>query len=327
VPLFVVEGQWGEAREIAASTLSASQAHDAWRRYPARFLAWLAREQGDLDLAWRIIREEFPEGPATSPGTTWFLPAIALQEVAARLAVDQGDLPTARNWLQARDRWLEWSGTVLGRAEGHLGWATWASAAGDLQFAQRHAMRARDAARSPRQPLALLRAHRLLGGISGSLGRRVEAAANLQAALELAEACGAPYERALTLLEMAATAGGRDGRALVADLLKQVTTICTPLDARPALARVAALSRQLTVSAPRYPDGISAREAEVLSLITTGSSNQEIAERLVLSVRTVERHINSLYRKIDARGRADAVAYAVRHGLFVTDVAERGPAP
>lgn len=63
------------------------------------------------------------------------------------------------------------------------------------------------------------------------------------------------------------------------------------------------------------PDGISPREAEVLRLIATGCSNREIAEALVLSVRTVEKHIARLYDKIDARGRADATAYAIRHAL------------
>jgi DNA-binding CsgD family transcriptional regulator len=66
----------------------------------------------------------------------------------------------------------------------------------------------------------------------------------------------------------------------------------------------------------RFPDALTAREVEVLALIATGISNQEIAERLVLSIRTVERDINSLYRRIDATGRADAVAYAARHDLL-----------
>jgi len=60
---------------------------------------------------------------------------------------------------------------------------------------------------------------------------------------------------------------------------------------------------------------LTARELEVLRLVASGRSNREIAEELVLSVRTVERHINNLYAKIGARGKADATAYAFRHGL------------
>jgi predicted ATPase/DNA-binding CsgD family transcriptional regulator len=62
--------------------------------------------------------------------------------------------------------------------------------------------------------------------------------------------------------------------------------------------------------------GLTAREAEVLRLVARGQSNKEIAAELVLSVRTVERHITNLYGKIDARGKADATAYAFKHGLL-----------
>jgi non-specific serine/threonine protein kinase len=60
---------------------------------------------------------------------------------------------------------------------------------------------------------------------------------------------------------------------------------------------------------------LTARELEVLRLVASGRSNREIAEELVLSVRTVERHVTNLYAKIGARGKADATAYAFRHRL------------
>jgi DNA-binding CsgD family transcriptional regulator len=63
------------------------------------------------------------------------------------------------------------------------------------------------------------------------------------------------------------------------------------------------------------PGGLSRREVEVLRLVAAGDSNGEIARRLGLSPHTVERHLANIYRKIDARGRADATAYALRQGL------------
>ncbi|MGI8554073.1 MAG: cyclic nucleotide-binding domain-containing protein [Dehalococcoidia bacterium] len=65
--------------------------------------------------------------------------------------------------------------------------------------------------------------------------------------------------------------------------------------------------------------GLTAREVEVLRLISGGLNNSEIAAALVLSERTVERHVANLYEKIGAAGRtarAKATAYALTHGLF-----------
>jgi ATP/maltotriose-dependent transcriptional regulator MalT len=65
------------------------------------------------------------------------------------------------------------------------------------------------------------------------------------------------------------------------------------------------------------PD-LTERELEVLRLIADGKSNQEISRELVLSLRTVEKHISNIYVKIGATGRvarATAATYALRHGL------------
>lgn len=50
-------------------------------------------------------------------------------------------------------------------------------------------------------------------------------------------------------------------------------------------------------------------------MLASGESNGEIAQRLGITTNTIERHVANIYRKIDARGRADATAYALRHGL------------
>lgn len=66
-------------------------------------------------------------------------------------------------------------------------------------------------------------------------------------------------------------------------------------------------------------DGLTPREREVLRLIAAGHSNRDIAERLVISVNTVEVHRARLMRKLDVHKRAELVKYAIRSGLIDVD--------
>ena len=91
--------------------------------------------------------------------------------------------------------------------------------------------------------------------------------------------------------------------AAVVDAITQFVTTGTVVEGRPA------------PGSARAADDLSARELEVLRLVASGETNAEIAHDLGLSVNTVERHVANVYRKIDARGRADATAYAIRKGI------------
>ena len=84
----------------------------------------------------------------------------------------------------------------------------------------------------------------------------------------------------------------------------------------------ATLVRAAAAGAPRapspgrvLPDGLTEREAEVLSLIAQGLSNGEIASHLFVAETTVKTHINRIFAKTHSRDRAQAAVYAHRHGL------------
>jgi DNA-binding NarL/FixJ family response regulator len=77
--------------------------------------------------------------------------------------------------------------------------------------------------------------------------------------------------------------------------------------------RVDALARGRTTTAG--PDGLTAREVEVLQLVAAGLTNRAIAERLVISEKTVARHLSNIFTKLDLSSRSAATAYAYEHGL------------
>src|SRR5262249_232668 len=153
------------------------------------------------------------------------------------LALDASDLTTAKASLEAHDRWLTWSGAVLGRAEGQTLWAQHHRQAGDAAEAYRHVERALAHASQPRQPLAPLASPRLLGELDTDASRYDDAESHLKASLVLADACRAPYERALTLLALAELRAATGAVEAARTLLDEATTICAPLGAKPALAR------------------------------------------------------------------------------------------
>jgi DNA-binding NarL/FixJ family response regulator len=66
---------------------------------------------------------------------------------------------------------------------------------------------------------------------------------------------------------------------------------------------------------PDPPDGLTQREAEILSLIAQGLTNGEMAARLFLSNHTIKTHINRIFAKTGSRDRVAAIAYAQRHHI------------
>ena len=63
------------------------------------------------------------------------------------------------------------------------------------------------------------------------------------------------------------------------------------------------------------PAGLTSREVEVLQLVATGMTNAQVAEKLFLSPRTIQRHLNSVYHKIGVSSRTAATRFALEHGL------------
>jgi DNA-binding CsgD family transcriptional regulator/tetratricopeptide (TPR) repeat protein len=312
----LLHGDWEKALEYLPDVRHSR--HGVRGIYAPPLYGMVVRARRERDLGWEMVREMFPAGAGTEPGGLPFRYASSMQELALALALDDGDLPAAKQWLEAHDRWLDWSGAVLGRSEGQALWAQYQWQVGDAAAAYTHAERAVAHATEPRQPLALLAARRLLGELETKAGRYADAEGHLHVALDLAAACEAPYERALTSLALAemraATGEAEDARRLLRDLRHT----CGRLGARPAIDRAEILAARIAdapTGASSYPAGLSAREVEVLRLVAQGLTNPQVAERLYLSPRTVEQHLRSIYNKLGVSTRAAATRFAVSHGL------------
>ncbi|MER6948876.1 response regulator transcription factor [Nonomuraea sp. NPDC000554] len=105
------------------------------------------------------------------------------------------------------------------------------------------------------------------------------------------------------------------GRAEMAAALRSAAAGQSTFDPKVSDRLVAALDHLPPRPPITLPDGLTAREAEVLGLIARGLSNQEIAGVLFIGAATVKTHINNAFAKIHVRNRVEATRYAADHGL------------
>ncbi len=143
-------------------------------------------------------------------------------------------------------------------------------------------------------------------------------------AIDLWTRSGAPYETAQARIELAQALLALGRNQAAARQAREAWDVLRQLGALPDAERAAALLSEIAPASQPHGDtpssmsDLTPREREVLRLIAEGKSNQEIARELVLSIRTVERHISNIYTKIGASGttaRATVTAYALHHRL------------
>ncbi len=121
----------------------------------------------------------------------------------------------------------------------------------------------------------------------------------------------------LSILEGEATApylGDSEAAASAIDVFLDETEVELAVQGKAGVSEAKQEGARPTRSYP--PHGLTEREVEVLRLLAGGRTNDEIAEELFVSVRTIERHIANIYAKIGSRGRANATAYALTRGLI-----------
>jgi ATP/maltotriose-dependent transcriptional regulator MalT len=159
------------------------------------------------------------------------------------------------------------------------------------------------------------------GSVELARGRLAEARQHFEDACDLFAALGGTFDCARARLELAhvLVAAGEHGDGLREAAAAR--SVLAGIGATPLVLRASFLLGEREGEGSGAPAGLTRREAEVLALMARGLSNAEIADGLVLSIRTVERHISNIYDKLGVNGpgaRVAAAAYASAHGLRAT---------
>jgi DNA-binding CsgD family transcriptional regulator len=283
-------GAWAEAEEEALGACEDMVGIDVFAVADAYYeVGEVRRLRGDLAGAEQAYRQAHDYGRDPQPG-------IALLRLA------QGRCTEAAASVAAAI--ASAGGSRLERAPLHAAQSEIAPAAGDLDLAARSAAEVAETARAFGSAGLGADGHRCVGAVQLAGGRVMEALGSLRMAFNDWTRLDVPFEAARTRL-----------------LLAEAYAACGDTDAaereeaaaRACFDRLGVLPDQTDTDAPA---GLTPRELEVIRLLASGKSNREIAAALVLSPKTVARHLSNIFTKTGSGTRSAATAYAYDNGLM-----------
>jgi ATP/maltotriose-dependent transcriptional regulator MalT len=288
-----LHGRWTDAMS------EAEKARDLLLRPPPKpfagaaiyEIAELHRLRGEFARAEEAYRQASQMGQAHMPGL-------------ARMRLAQGHVDQAASAIR-RER--DEAHDLNTRADVLPAFVEIMLATGDVDAAREGAAELERVAAQLRAPILDALASEARGGVLLAGGDAHGALPELRRATSLWRELGAPYDvaRVRVLIGRACRAlGDAESAALELDAARRVFK---ELGAAPDLGALDAR--------PKTSSGLSAREMEVLRLVAAGRSNRAIAEKLVISEKTVARHVSNIFTKLGLSSRSAATAYAYEHGL------------
>lgn len=290
-----LQGAWPEALDAAEKARASLSEPKAWPALGAACyqLGELHRLRGDFDEAEDAYRNGAEHGHRPEPGLALLHLAQGRVDAAAaaiRIALDQSPEPSER------------TGVLAALVEISL-------AADDVRSAREAADELEGMARTVDTPYLHAVASLAAGAVLLAEGDPSSALTRLRESATAWRDLEAPYEVAQTqaLAAQACRALGDENTAAMELAVARATY--ERLGALPDL-------RRLADPADATPHGrLTPRELEVLALVASGMTNRGIAEKLVLSERTVHRHVSNIFTKLGVASRSGATAYAYEHGL------------
>ena len=255
------------------------------------------RLRGDFAAAEEAYREASRGGREPQPG-------LALLRLA------QGDIDAAAAAIrrvggETTDR-PKRAGLLPAYVEIMLG-------VGDVEEARGACRELEEIAASYESDMLTAMAAQARGAVDLASGDAPAALVALRHASQVWRELEAPYEGACArvLVGLACRAVGDDDAASME--LDAARGVFADLGAAPDLARIQPLSRS---APPDDAHGLTPRELQVLRMVAAGETNKAIAAELVLSERTVDRHVSNIFAKLGVSSRAAATAFAYEHQLL-----------
>jgi DNA-binding CsgD family transcriptional regulator len=293
--ILIWKGEWDEAdAELSAALQELEVLRPSYAKESFAKLGELRRKQGRLEEAEALFQRADPH-------------RLSLMGRAA-MALDRDDSQSALDFLERQLRHMG-DEDVAERAFALELRLTALAKSGDLNGATASLSELESAVSVVgTQPLRAT-ANAARGVLARSAGQLDKAKLHFEDAIDLFEASNAEFDAARIRIELAAALQqlGRHAAAMEQAILAQgaFNRLGSTLYAERASTLVSSLAADMG-GPPQgpLPHDLTPREAEVLWLIAAGKTNQEIAEDLVLSIRTVERHISTIYEKLNLRGRA-----------------------
>jgi DNA-binding CsgD family transcriptional regulator len=296
--ILIAIGRWSEAEEqLLAALRTFESSYRGMSGWPLGKLADLRVRQGRFDEARRMT-----EGHESHP---------VARRVLAAVALGRGEIGLAEELLSLC---LEGEAAADPRCTPVLEMLVQIRIArDDLPGASEALERLRSVAGASRDGVAAAFAELAAGRIRAAEGDE-RASGHLQAALRGFIVLQLPLEAARAQRELAGALADHAPEAAVAEArlaLRAFERIGATADAD----ATAALLRSVGAGGRAFPKHfgeLTKRETEVLALLADGCSNEEIAQRLVISRRTAEHHVAHILSKLGLRGRAEAVAHVLR---------------
>jgi DNA-binding CsgD family transcriptional regulator len=301
-----MSGSWpeavDEARRAVQRCVRAVERDAAGRAHYQQ--AEIHRLRGEIELAEASYREASRAGFEPQPGLA--LLRLAQGDISAAATASRRMVGATHDRF-ARTRFLPAHVDIM-------------LAAGDLAAARTASNELEDTAAKLNTDVLTAIAARAGGSVHLEEGKPHAVLDPVRRAFGIWQQLGAPYlaARQRVLLARACVAlGDVEGARLELDAAHEVFE---KLGARPDVAAVeamfATLVRERQARAPAADHGLTAREIQVLRLVSKGKTNKAIARELSLSERTIDRHVSNIFAKADVSSRAAATAFAYERKLI-----------